>query len=407
MNLKYKKIIVIAVVVNLLLCIAICAVLLMKDKSDKFDLPETQENDMESELSESQEEQEDVIATATTATETSVQDTTEELTEDDTEQEIIENAVLKIEEDPAMYTYEDMISDASILSARYSDNFNVEILGKTFDGRDLYLFIVGDENAKHKVFVNAGIHAREYMTSQLVMKQMCLLLESIENNTSYDEYNVSELMEDTAVYFVPMVNPDGISLSQFGLEGIQNTATRERLEEIADMDGVTLSGEYLRNWKANANGVDLNRNFDALWDQYEGAGHASTERFKGEAPECEVESSAIATLTRENGFERTLSYHAMGSVIYWYFGQENFLYTQTENFAIRIGGATGYWLDANYEYLDPAGYKDWAIMQLGIPSLTIEIGSGEVPLAPEAFQDIWIRNQNVVLETLIDLLENK
>ena len=35
------------------------------------------------------------------------------------------------------------------------------------------------------------------------------------------------------------------------------------------MDEASLSdNDYLEQWKSNANGVDLNRNFDALWDSY-------------------------------------------------------------------------------------------------------------------------------------------
>ena len=121
-------------------------------------------------------------------------------------------------------------------------------------------------------------------------------------------------------------------------------------------------GYYLTKWKANGNGVDLNRNFDALWDVYQDpAGHPSADHYKGTEPGCEAESAALISLTREQQFSRTISYHTQGGVIYWYFAQEGELYEKSLDFGERISHLTGYDLDGNYEDLDPAGYKDWAI----------------------------------------------
>lgn len=50
---------------------------------------------------------------------------------------------------------------------------------------------------------------------------------------------------------------------------------------------------------------------------------------------------------------------------------------------------------ADYQSLDPAGYKDWAISQKGIPSLTIEVGRDTVPVPEEQFDEIWNANKNV------------
>ena len=90
----------------------------------------------------------------------------------------------------------------------------------------------------------------------------------------------------------------------------------------------------------------------------------------------------------------------MCDVIYWYCGQEGSLYDQTLSFANTIAAATGYPLDADYQALDPAGYKDWAILSQGIPSLTIEVGTGDTPVSPDQFETIWEENQFVWEEML-------
>ena len=46
--------------------------------------------------------------------------------------------------------------------------------------------------------------------------------------------------------------------------------------------------------------------------------------------------------------------------------------------------------------MDAAGYKDWAIDALGIPSVTMEIGFSEVPLAYNELDNIFSRNVNIL-----------
>ena len=313
-----------------------------------------------------------------------------------------EHKTLIIDQNPAVYTYEDLVSDTDILKSRYASVFSADSLGETVDGRQILHFIIGDKEASRKILINGGIHAREYITCQLVMKQTVSFLEHLVSGDSYGDTSYEELLRDTAIHVICMVNPDGISISQLGLDGVQTDAVRENLSQIAQLDGASLAdGTYLKRWKANANGVDLNRNFDALWDSYaDPAGHPSSDHYKGTAPGCEIESAALIQLTLQEQFTRTISYHTQGDVIYWYFGQEGDLYDQTLSFANTISATTGYPLDADYQSLDPAGYKDWAIQSQGIPSLTIEVGLQDSPVPAEQFATIWAENQFVWEEAL-------
>lgn len=312
---------------------------------------------------------------------------------------------LVIWQDPEIYTYEDLEKDAALLLAEYPKDLTIKSLGQTADGREIYDFIIGNPQAKERIFINGGIHAREYMTSQLVMKQLVVFLKHLDAKDFYKEQSYQKLLENRAIHVVPMINPDGISISQFGIDGVQTEAMRKKLKRIAKLDSQAADEEYLTCWKANGNGVDLNRNFDALWEEYsDQMGHPSADRYKGEYPGSEVESAAIIALTQKEQFLRTISYHAQGSVIYWYFAQEGKLYKDTLNFAKRISALTGYPMDADYEELDPAGYKDWAISKMGIPSLTIEIGLEICPVPIEQFADIWKRNEFVLEETLLEIL---
>ena len=154
-------------------------------------------------------------------------------------------------------------------------------------------------------------------------------------------------------------------------------------------------GPYYRKWKANARGVDLNRNFQAFWEEYHDLkGQPSREGYKGQAPEDQEESKALAELTRQEKFQRTVSYHSSGEVIYWDFGQKGEFrriaatlesgYSGSQDTAAGRLGLPG-----------SAGYKDWAVKERKIPSLTIEIGKAESPLPPSAFREILRRNRGV------------
>lgn len=300
-----------------------------------------------------------------------------------------------------MYTYQDLCHDINLLEQAYFDLTEVNSLGVTADGRNLYHVIVGNQNAEYKIFINAGIHGREYMTCQLVMKQLITYLDHIVQKDSYahKEYGMTayeQMWEQCAIHIVPMVNPDGITISQYGVTGLEHQVMREQVESIAMREGGYGDVYYYKRWKSNANGVDLNRNFDALWETYDdGVGMPSADHYKGIYTGSEAESAAMIMLTEKEKFHLTVSYHTQGSVIYWYFGQEGELYEKTKAAADLVSLITGYPTDANYEHLDPAGYKDWCISKKGIPGLTIEIGTETSPVPASQFDTVWNQNQNV------------
>ncbi|MGN1139562.1 MAG: M14 family metallocarboxypeptidase [Oliverpabstia sp.] len=309
-----------------------------------------------------------------------------------------------IDQNNLCYTYENMMSDLNVIKRRYPKRIRYDTLTETIDGRQVWYAIIGNPDAKRKILVHGSIHGREHITSRLVMKQAETFLRHMENGESYRHIKYDKLLEIATVYVIPMVNPDGVSISQMGIKGIQTERVIRQVKEIARIEGESTGRQYFTHWKANGNGVDLNRNFDAGWKRYQDpVGHPASAFFKGIHPECERESAVLAALTRKEQFCRTISYHTQGNVIYWYFGQTGELYKDNLAFGRRISQVTGYMLEENNENLDPAGYKDWAICELGIPSLTIETGWGESPVSPGQWEHIWKSNKNVWEETLMNL----
>lgn len=302
---------------------------------------------------------------------------------------------------PRQYTYEDMEYDISELKKICGDTITVEALCDTPDGRKVYDVVVGDPQGENQMLVFGAMHAREYITSQVVMRQLCGCIDAVNGyGGDYNGIPLKELLDNTTIHFIPMSNPDGVTLSQLGLDGIQTESVKNTLTEI----GI---GNY-EQWKANANGVDLNRNFDAGWSEFKGSAAPSSDRYKGSAPGSEPEAAALIKLTQDYNMKRTISYHTCGALIYWYYKQEGAVLDESKAFAKRISDETGYRLDSDYTSVDAAGYKDWAVYKMGIPSLTIEVGNengGGIinPVPIEQFDSVWNRNKNVVYAMAYDL----
>lgn len=277
----------------------------------------------------------------------------------------------------AAWGYGDVVSGLQRLEEEYPGQLELSSIGTSLEGRELLLAVVGDEDAEYEVLIQGGIHGREYVGAYLTMCQLEQLLER-------------GVPEDVRYHFIPVSNPDGLGISRTGTLG---QAQREiYLSELAAGLTDLTEAEYARQWKSNAAGVDLNRNFDAGWVQIEDGGVPSSEGYKGAAPEDQPESRALAEYTRQLMPDATVSYHSSGSLVY----AEYALAPQEVNAASRslaeaLGAAAGYPLE-DTEELDAGGYKDWAASALGIPSVTVELGYGDDPQRLAACAVIRVRN---------------
>lgn len=261
------------------------------------------------------------------------------------------------------YGYDQLMEDAEALAERYP-SLHVSSIGQSAEGREIPVLVIGDEGANTQVLLQYAIHGREHMTALLAMAQVEYLLAHPE--AELGEETVAQTLEDVCLHFVPMLNPDGVCISQ---------------EEEAQ-------------WKANARGVDLNRNFNAGWESLDGAKEPGAERYKGESPESEPETQAIVRYVEERQWDATVSYHAYGSLIYWHYGDDEEVNALSRDLGRAVRSQTGYPLDSG-EGVDSGGFKDWAMDELGIPSLTVEVGTRSCPLPEDEFDSIFERNKLV------------
>jgi len=298
---------------------------------------------------------------------------------------------LKVVKPVQNYSYKTMMADLEKLSSQYNI-ITLGSVGESVQGRDIPVVRIGNEQARYHILVHGGIHGREHMTSLLLTA--IIEYTAMEQSATYAGIAAKNLFEDICLHIIPMVNPDGVTISQTS----SSTSALKRIYESDVASGLTRLplSRYLRSWKSNANGVDINRNFDAGWSDIDSPASPSFTRYKGEGVHDQPEAQALVNYTKKYKFDATISYHASGSVIFWQYGDNETVNAQSKDLGFALRACTQYPL-AGSDGLDAGGYKDWAMDKMGIPSVTIEIGTRACPLPKEEFSTIWVRNKKVLL----------
>lgn len=281
----------------------------------------------------------------------------------------------------AVYSYTEMKKDLEQFSDKYPGCVELDAIGISELGKEIPVLRIGDADAEYHVLLQGAIHGREHMTAWLLVALADYWMEQ-----GYEKY------PQVCFHVIPMVNPDGVAVSQTQmLNEYQKSLYSADLREGYTDD---TEPEYAALWKANGLGVDLNRNFPAGWELAEERTEPSSMMFRGEEPFSAAESAALRDYTLLHRFDATVSYHASGCVIYWEYGSSQPVNDESYDLALRLQTVTGY-LPEGSEGIDGAGYKDWVMDDLGIPSVTVEIGCGPAPLEERELYAAFARNAGV------------
>ena len=305
-----------------------------------------------------------------------------------------------------MYTYQALESDLNALRSNYS-GVSVNALCQTPDGRQVYHVIIGNQNAGKKLLVTGTMHAREYITSKVVMRQLKKLLDEKKGgDTSLD---------NVCVHFVPMMDPDGAAISQYGIDGMQTSVMRDTVKNImkswAEWEILTNQDKYnwyLNKWKNTAKGVDINQNFPTdTWSTLNDARNKpSSDMYKGPSAGSEAETRAMMELVNRYGFTAVVNYHAQGEIIY---ADDDKASEAVRNRCNAMGaiikGVTGYILPEPHEgSFDDGAFKSWLNVNKGIPAVTVEVGIGTCPLPEADIAGIWEKNKGVLNAVIADMM---
>ena len=300
------------------------------------------------------------------------------------------------------YTYPDLVDDLAALADAYGAYFTYESIGKSVDGREIFACVVGNPDAEKRILLTGGIHGKEYLSSLVVMTQVEHYLANRETGR-YNGLSYAELLDTHAFYVLPMINPDGVMLALCGIESMQTPEARAAVEKVfADnkRDGLTGADDinvYLAyNWKANANGVDLNRNFAlSNWEEVNtGILSPCFRNYKGPHAASEPETQAVSAYIKSIGaLESLLAFHTAGQVVYWDCGMTGGVRQQTLDLAQAVCDHTGYKLIYD-KHLD-ASLNDWITLERDVPSVTVELATVEYPMPTSMLEEAFAQTKEL------------
>ncbi len=195
------------------------------------------------------------------------------------------------------YTYDTMARQLQDWAAQYPEITQLSSIGKSIEGREIWALKVSDnaavDEAEPACLLLGGTHAREWIGVELTMASLRAYLEGY----SKKDERLTRLIKEREVWFVPMLNPDGIHFSQ----------------------------NSQRYWRKNRRpvgssfGIDLNRNFGYQWGLTGASDKPYSDTYHGAEPFSEPETQAVKALAERECFQTSLAFHSYSELILYPF----------------------------------------------------------------------------------------
>jgi murein tripeptide amidase MpaA len=231
---------------------------------------------------------------------------------------------------------------------------------RTYEGRSCHALRIAKSHHKGKptALILGGVHAREWGGPDIVVNFAADMLRAYSNNKglqylkkSFSAAEVRSIVESVTTIIFPCVNPDGVEFSH------TKTAMWRKNRNPDSSNG---DPEKI--------GVDINRNYDFLWDfkkyfhpsAWEDGSLASDDpkedTFHGTAPFSEPETRNVKWLLDNLECSVFLDLHSYtGDVLYSWGDDQNQNADPTQNFTNpSFNGSRGVIGDAYREYLTPS-----------------------------------------------------
>lgn len=277
------------------------------------------------------------------------------------------------------------------LAARYPFILTGEA-GKSHMGRPLWTMTMGE--GQNRVMYNASHHANEWITTPILLRFAEQLAAAYAGGGSVFGTPAAEILSYTTLCLVPAVNPDGIDLVTGDI------VSGEYYEQARAIAADYPQFSFPSGWKANIQGIDLNLQYPAQWEQAkenkfaQGIRSPAPADYVGSAPLVALESRAMYDFTLAFDPALILAYHTQGEVIYWRFA--DYEPAGSRQIAELFADVSGYAVEDTPYASGFAGYKDWFIQDYDRPGYTIEAGLGTNPLPISDFAAIYEKNLGIL-----------
>ncbi|MFC3689719.1 M14 family zinc carboxypeptidase [Aquipuribacter hungaricus] len=234
------------------------------------------------------------------------------------------------------------------------------------------------------VFLHMGVHhAREWPAGEHAMEWAYELLQGYGSDAE-----LTDLVESTRTIVVPIVNPDGFTISReaattdtFGLFSYDNKRKNCSISAntpTAPVDYTT--GTCTDNPAGRLRGTDLNRNYGGLWGGPGAEINWSGDTYRGDGPFSEPETRNIQALVASRSVTTLITNHTFGDLWLRPPGVQAVGAPLDEPLYAELGArATSHNDYANipsYQLYDTTGgTEDWAFWTAGSLGFTPEIGT--------------------------------
>lgn len=256
----------------------------------------------------------------------------------------------------------------------YKQITTLEIIGKSVENRDLYVMKISGKSyitkSKSSIMILGNIHGNETIGREICLFLIRYLTFEYYNNNKY----VRKLVDNTNIYIMPSLNPDGFEYTKSGVWAPRRT---------------------------NANNVDLNRNFP---DQF-----IKTDNI------MQPETKSMIDFYKKNQIHISLSIHS-GSIVvnYPFDGPTSKQYSATKddkffNYISReYANNVDYFKRSSFKdgiingaewYALFGGLQDWRYVFNNGYELTIEL-SNEKIIEEKYLKYFWEKNKKALIRII-------
>ncbi|HIB58379.1 MAG TPA: hypothetical protein EYO41_04075 [Candidatus Marinimicrobia bacterium] len=265
------------------------------------------------------------------------------------------------------YTFAEYEAELDSLHLLYPDFVSQkESIGQSVEGRDIWAVKISDnvnqdESENEPQVLYTGVtHARE----PLGMMNLIYFIYNLCENYGVDS-DVSYLMDNREMWFIPIVNPDGYVYNE-SIEPNGGGMHRKNRQPACDGN----------------EGIDLNRNYSFNWGgDWGSSGEPCSDVYRGESEFSEPETQAVSDFIMSKDFKNVLHYHAYSNLLIHSYGSGDYPFEPDLTYLREVGAEmTKY---NNYEvgtgpetvgYMVNGDAVDWSYGDQGLIAYTPEIG---------------------------------
>ncbi|XP_011160261.1 zinc carboxypeptidase [Solenopsis invicta] len=196
--------------------------------------------------------------------------------------------------DSSYHTIEEIYQKLDDLAEEYPDKVEVVIAGRTYENRQIKGVKVSFKANNPGIFIEGGIHAREWISPATVMYILNQLLTS-------NDPDVRELADRHDWYIFPSFNPDGYAY----------THTTDRLWR-----------KTRKPYGIFCRGSDPNRNWGYKWNTGGASSNPCSETYAGSAPFSDIETKSASEYieTIADKFYAYISFHSFSQLLMFPYG---------------------------------------------------------------------------------------